>query len=474
MFVPRLRCLRRFRRDEQGAVLVYVSLMLPVLVGFGVLAVDAARLSNLATSLQKGADALALAGAAELDRKLDAIMRANAAISNMVDNEHKFGAASPGGVVPTSIRYLSDLPGMDSEPVDAYVTEDPTSAYFVEVTVAPQTLNTILPASFFGGSNTATATARAVAGFEAAVCQFTPMFMCNPFEGTGTTIFEAIKDPAIRRRQIKLRMKAGGTSQYAPGNYGFLQPPGGERGADEIRKMLALVHPPACFRQNGVELRPGFIGSAQQGLNVRFDIYDGAMSGKKSDPDFRPALNVRKGYKNCKSKRPEEDLTQYRGLPDDTCFGTGGSCVGERFGDGVWDIDGYKMANNLGDIPYSSANPASRYEVYRYELEHGLVNRESVGGETGQPQCYGDPSTLSDEPDRRLLYIAAINCLEHNVSEENTGNSGPPVPVAAFVKLFLTKPVTTPEQEISGEIVELIEPGTASNKVVRDMVQLYR
>ena len=33
----------------------------------------------------------------------------------------------------------------------------------------------------------------AVAGFDAAVCNFTPVFICNPFEGTGQTIFDAVK-----------------------------------------------------------------------------------------------------------------------------------------------------------------------------------------------------------------------------------------------------------------------------------------
>src|SRR6185436_4585386 len=84
------RKISRFRRDDRGAVLIYVTLVMPVLVGFALLAVDAARLQNLQTSLQKGADALALAGAAELDRKPTAIERADAAIANLVSNKHKF------------------------------------------------------------------------------------------------------------------------------------------------------------------------------------------------------------------------------------------------------------------------------------------------------------------------------------------------------------------------------------------------
>jgi len=60
---------------RKGAVGIYAALLLPVLAGTALLAVDASRLFNLQTALQKGADALALAGAAELDRKPDSITR---------------------------------------------------------------------------------------------------------------------------------------------------------------------------------------------------------------------------------------------------------------------------------------------------------------------------------------------------------------------------------------------------------------
>src|SRR5262245_49603046 len=421
----------RLRGDERGALLVYVSISLPVLVGIALLAVDASRLYNLSASLQKGADALALAGAAELDRKPDAITRADAAMASMVANQHKFAIASPAKVTLASRRFLKSLPASDGSVIDSsHETTDPTLARFVEVTVATQTLNTILPASFIGGASSVATTARAVAGFDAAVCQFTPIFMCNPFEGTGTSIFDALADPAIRRRQVVLRKQGGGSSQYSAGNYGFLQPPGGEHGADALREMLGLVRPPACFVQNGVQLRPGFIASADQGLNVRFDMYDGPMNSIKNNENFRPALNVRKGYggKGCKSSLQPPN----QGLPDDNCFASN-TCpyMGGRMGDGVWNIDGYKAANNLGGIPYSDASPASRYEVYRYEIVNGLVNTASAGGELGTPQCYGGGG-LSDDPDRRIIYMVVVDCQANNVEENNTGNSGPPVPVTAF------------------------------------------
>src|SRR5919198_1298212 len=104
--------------DERGAVLIYVTLMLPVLIGTALLAIDASRLYNLATTLQKGADALALAGAAELDGRPDAITRANAAIANLVANQHKFASTSPATITTSSVRYLQSLPANDSVPIN--------------------------------------------------------------------------------------------------------------------------------------------------------------------------------------------------------------------------------------------------------------------------------------------------------------------------------------------------------------------
>ena len=64
---------RRFGHDPRGGVAALVAITLPVLFGFAMLAVDAGRYFNLHTSVQWAADALALAGAAELDRKDDSI-----------------------------------------------------------------------------------------------------------------------------------------------------------------------------------------------------------------------------------------------------------------------------------------------------------------------------------------------------------------------------------------------------------------
>ena len=196
-----------------------------------------------------------------------------------------------------NVRFFSSLPAPTPTRIaSSHETTDPTLARFVEVTVTPQTLNTIFPASFLGGSNTSTTGARAVAGFQSVVCQIMPMFICNPYEGTGTTHFRRMADPALRRRQIKMQLGTGGTSQYFPGNYGWLNLPIFGNGATALRDALALVNPPTCFEQNGVSQKTGNIESANDAINVRFDLWRGPYNNKNKACAYRPARNVRKGY----------------------------------------------------------------------------------------------------------------------------------------------------------------------------------
>ena len=118
----------KFFSDARGAALIYVTLALPVFLGLGLLAVDGGRLYNLNTHLQKSADALALAGAAELDGRPDSISRATNAIDTLVSNEQRF-AAGGADIAVQSTRFLHALPTSDSTPIDnTYVTTDPLEA----------------------------------------------------------------------------------------------------------------------------------------------------------------------------------------------------------------------------------------------------------------------------------------------------------------------------------------------------------
>src|SRR5262249_9007226 len=152
------------------------------------------RYSSLQTQLQKGADAMAIAGAAELDRLPNSITRAVTAVNNLVTNSSIFA----GNVSVTRIRFMSELPASDISPITSVLctapgctAADAVLARFIEVTVTPTTIPTILPAAFFGGTNQATAGAAAVAGRDHIACNFSPMFLCNPYETAGMTYDQA-------------------------------------------------------------------------------------------------------------------------------------------------------------------------------------------------------------------------------------------------------------------------------------------
>ena len=89
---------RSFWQDTDGIILPYVTVMLVVIVGTSLLALDGGRSMSLQSQLQKGADALAIAGAAELDRMPDSTDRAVNAINNLVTNSSVFGTGGTANV----------------------------------------------------------------------------------------------------------------------------------------------------------------------------------------------------------------------------------------------------------------------------------------------------------------------------------------------------------------------------------------
>ena len=528
--------LHRFDRDQSGLALIYVTVALPVIIGMSLLAIDVGRLWSLQSSLQHGADALALAGAGELDRRTDAITRAERAIDTLITtNKDLFatsivtitGTTSIGGSKIVSKCYMEALPTSDATQIVISnaaspatncrdnASADPEKVRYIKVIVSPQDFNTIFPATFLGvSSNSAQASANAVAGFDAAVCNFTPLFICNPFEPVGNTdvmrsteLFDHISSIANKRRLIQMKRHDNG--QWSPGNYGYLESPLGP-GANALRDMIATANPKACFIQNGVYTKPGNVASANAAWNVRFDMYSGSMNSAKNDPQFRPARNVRRGFipatgngngVACNATAAVEPNGNYEKLTRDNCFTTNTCPIGnDRIGDGIWDFDKYWLENfqtttkpnDKYGVAYSNLNRPTRYDIYRYEngynlitglpeSGHDLIAHRSgnpilpTTGERGTPTCYdsgGAASTtpVSDTPDRRVFYSAIMNCIAQPIAN---GSSGGPYRAVAFGKFFMTEPMGGAQDSLWSELVDIVEPGS-SNSVARDMVQLYR
>src|SRR5258708_3955373 len=183
---------RSLWKDTSGVILPYVTLLLPVIIGLGLLALDGARLMGLQTQLQNAADAFALAGAAELDRLPDSIDRANQAINILMKNRNSKNVGDGADFVTMGRRrFLSSLPASDDPVTSIHETSDPTRARFIEVTVAPVALNTIMPAAFLNLAGTVTVDARAVAEYDQVLCNAVPLLVCNPFEEAGMSHYQA-------------------------------------------------------------------------------------------------------------------------------------------------------------------------------------------------------------------------------------------------------------------------------------------
>jgi hypothetical protein len=256
---------------------------------------------------------------------------------------------------------------------------------------------------------------------------------------------------------------------------------------------LAMVDPGTCDVQDGIDTKPGQnMGKVRRGINVRFGMYEGDTSEKKGDAAWRPSLNVRKGAVVGDACSPTlQSNDNYRGLPRDlgapvADFGDGG-----RIFSGDWDFEKYWEVNfghaeieAPNDWDNTDDNRPSRHEVYRYEIEtmvpvdpddlekgvEPLYKKASRGGETGEPLCYTG-GTLADDPDRRVLHAAMVNCNDPTIKPKLKGASKG-IPVYAFAKFFLIRPIDVGADTIDVELVDVASPPT--DYQARDTVQLYR
>jgi hypothetical protein len=208
-----------FGRDRDGSALFYTTISLPVLIGFAVLAIDGSRLMNLQFHLQHAADGLALAAAGELDRKSDACDRAVRALENLVENNQMFGdlgAATitiddvtggflmcypPAMIFRFSRHFEGRLYRMRKRPL-----HDSSRSRSIRRLQHP--VSGLLPRR----QQHARANATAVAGFDAAVCEFTPLFICNPWD---KSIVDVIEDGDNIGKQIKFHMVPRGAMRPA-------------------------------------------------------------------------------------------------------------------------------------------------------------------------------------------------------------------------------------------------------------------
>lgn len=449
------------------------------------------------------------------------------------------GEDCPVDVPCVRVDFLNDLPPSDDTPIDDrpypvgnVVSDDEWDvASFAWVRARNvggddfrQRMTTLFPINYLAGQGSATlrfgaeAVAGGTGGASGEFCGLAPVFICNPFEGlaegeavdNNLASLHDLADPdnpnfgrLLEFRQQPGEGKGGGKGGEqanhvgGPGNWSFL----GCVGTDDCIDKLASSEG-FCTENGQSTTQPGFAVPNARGLNVRFDRYEGQASDN-TNSDYAPSTNVRDGYIPTGADGCEYvlgDPEEVMGLEGDRNLEETDLDVieyeGATFGKGDWDFQKYWDINfghdkakgvdengvglgNYNEIldveGWSSENPPTRYEMYRAEIKHNMVNAQSVGGETGDPACYAGDPPPSDDPDRRMIKVAIVNCGEEIVRGRSS------LSVAFYAELFLTTPIghnDPTDRNIRGEIVKVSGiDGTGDFGVeagVRPEVILYR
>lgn len=502
--------------NEAGTVTIFAVVAFAMLIVFIGLLVDVGRVMSVHSQANSYADRVALAAATELDTRLSALTRAINAAQGAIAHVDPGFRLTLSGDNTVGVRRLTFMSALGPDAEDPYARSplpgdvvtatwdadaglvyaagwDAASANretsFVLVDVTRETENYIffpIVAGLVPGIDTqATVAPQAVAGFERQVCNVPPLMICN--------ISEATQGPGApfnppRGQMIRAKMQGGGAG-WAPGIFGVLDAPGAT-GAAAVRDYMARVTPNTQCVKAEADVKPGQnTGPVAQGMNVRFDIYDGPMNGNRASAEYAPAANVTKGLRsNCDAN----ESTTSTPMPRDNCFmpagawpdgvpaGSGTGCtvyggVG-RAGDGEWARNEYWTTNHAGEAQPSGYESMTRYDVYRHEIENEPPGLVDTAEEKGWPTCSSAAPITNPAQDRRVLPIAVVNCIEHqDILNGNAEN----VPVETYAEVFLTEPIGNSawwganNDDVWLEVIGVVRPNLPAS-ILREYPVLYR
>lgn len=452
------------RQRQRGAFLVLAAILMAVLLGMAALGIDVGRVYALRSEMQNAVDAATLAAAAELDSGADARARGRSAARALLQHDSRFAtvtgllgdAALPDSAfhfychihakydppTPVSPAYCSASPDSDGR----HPASNDAEAHYVRVDLDPALaagrfrLSLIfLPVLSALGVQTPSVVqeqARAIGGRNFYTCNVPPIAICDPFEGTGTT-FRAAMRPGDG-----VKLTAGGSGSWTPGNFGFLTPPNGDTGAPAASRLLANENNAGC-NTPFITTEPGVMsGPTIRGINTRFDQYSATFNHSWNENP--PAPNV----------------VDY---PRDTTFRSD-----TRFGYGDWDFNSYWSGAHPGLMApngWSSLNRPSRWAVYNWELDNGRV--PSVA-----PTYAGVPTAshvnAGSVRERRLISVAVVSCQAMDLGGRSSGAIRDPDGYARF--FLFRRADDSPNQAIWGEYEGWEDAGSNRYHVE---VQLY-
>jgi hypothetical protein len=474
------KAIKRFLDDNRGYVIALTLISMPMLLGFSLLVIDVGRGNNLHTDLQNAVDALALAGARELDGSSGSIIRAEAAMSNLVKNQARFSNGGPVLIEADEVEwyFLTEIPASDDTAIDAdwidtYQTSEGAEAIYVMVVSHERPMTTLFPLPVGLTKDTVDFAASAVATYDVAACDVTPIFICNPYEDEGEgALQEHFANGDLYARAITMNMLKGNNAAAGPGNFGFLAVSGS--GANVLRDALATNSPGGCYSRRNLITEPRQqTGPVEQGINVRFDIYAGTMNSYSNELAYRPALNVRKAAQNpnqCNQYKLETNQTKALELPSGAVnqILPGGTLHTQNWQSDLqnyWTVNHPVDKDNSGvaqipTIPTTSypgqGTPTipSRYDIYNYEIAKNLLSgagHTSLNGNIGAPQCYSGEAAPAGAGDRRIIFAAVVNCNAAKIKGRTDVAAGD---IEGFTSMFITKPVND-GSKLSLEVIDI-------------------
>lgn len=456
-------------KKDKGNFLIFTALMATALAGVGALSLDLGRLFVLRSEMQNAADAAALAAAAELTGKPGSRANAEAAARNLLQHDSRFADIRPLLGSTLQIDFYCAI-GSRADPADIQVfcseddvdgrraAADDIQASYTRVRLEPAANSDaysmsllflpVLSGFMDNVQSRAFSSARATAGQHFFACNYPPIVMCNPYDPL------PFADHMVEGRQVVYMNAGGGSDAWAPGNFGWLQPPGAGNGTPDVTAHMADPGATGCTRPM-LDTRTGNFGNAVgNAINTRFGLYSNPHFGNQA------ARNAYKAAPNVIS------------YPRDSAFN---SVPGRNnFGNGNWDREGYFSA-------YHDHQPAgrpvgwetmTRWDTYLWELwgnnyttadkdaypssPHQLpsqlpqFNPNAPAGQQpdnstrlyhGYPPAdtlntaHTSPPTLSNA-NRRSMLVAVVNCSTRAINGNSVFTMARP---EGFARLFLTE-----------------------------------
>ena len=375
------------RRKQRGITLVIVTIALFSLIVVGGLALDIGHVMVNKSRLQATVDAAALSAAKVLDvtgSTTQATTAATSILSLNAQNHSDLWAVY--GNVTKKVEYSNTLIPFNV---------GTTPPLYVRVTATGFSIGATL-ASVAGFSNF-TIAATAVAGPSPAIrtaCNLAPIAMCGTKPAPPSQPIYGYSAGEI----MVIKYAGGGGGGIGPGNYNLLDYSGS--GGSGVRTALAGGYSGCATIGNTVQTKTGVTGGpTSQGINTRFNEYQGPMGGTQSTypPDVITAQPSDTSRLSC----------------------TDNSCTAVQTGS-----------------PAQTITNASQYPTWSYE---GMYSPRLAS------QSY-DVAPPTGVPDRRVLAVPITDC-------SGAGGGTTTLPVFGLACIFLLQDVTSGATDVFAEVL---------------------